>query len=177
MKRKERLSLLLALFILGSFYTAAAQKNFVKGIIVLNSGDTLQGLISDEEWKINPKLIYFKSTSDETAKTYDPVNTKMFRIEDGNWYVGYTGKVDGTSLLVSQLTYNPKPVYLTDTLFLRVMVAGVVDLYYARDSRERDHFFIKKAGDTLTELQYNKYLISDYAGTHTRANEGFRIQL
>lgn len=177
MNNSTRLSLLLTLFFSTSFYTASAQKNFVKGFIVLNSGDTLQGLISDEEWKINPRHIYFKSTPDAAASAYSPVNTSMFRIENGNWYVSYTGKVDGTSLQVSQLTYNPKPVYITDTLFVRVLVAGAADLYYARDSRERDHFFIRKAGDTLTELQYNKYLISDYAGTHTRANEGFRIQL
>ena len=107
MNNNTRLSLLLTLFFSTSFYTAAAQKNFVKGFIVLNSGDTLQGLISDEEWKINPRHIYFKSTPDAAATAYSPVNTSMFRFENGNWYVSYTGKVDGTSLQVSQLTYNP----------------------------------------------------------------------
>ncbi|MEO6169255.1 MAG: hypothetical protein ABIO46_11450 [Chitinophagales bacterium] len=170
---------LIHLFILFLFtcYTAHAQKNFVSGIVVLNSGDTLKGFISDEEWKVNPKIIYFKTTTESAFVKYTPLTTRMFRITNGNWYVSYTGLVDGSSLKIPELKYNPNPPTVLDTLFLRVLVAGNAALLYARDYRERDHFFILKTGDTIAELGYNKFLVSGYDGTHTKVNEVYRSQL
>ena len=158
-------------------YTAEAQKNFVSGYVVLNTGDTLKGLISDEEWKINPKVIYFKTTAESPAVKYTPLTTRMFCISNGNWYVSYTGQVDGSSLRISELKYNSNPPTVKDTLFLRVQVSGKATLLYARDYRERDHFFIWKTGDTIAELVYNKFLVSIYDGTHTKVNEAYRSQL
>ncbi|MBX7109003.1 MAG: hypothetical protein K1X61_10190 [Chitinophagales bacterium] len=177
MKLSNRLSCFTVLLLLLFAGSTFALDNFIKGYVVLNSGDTLHGLIEDEEWKVNPSLIYFKDSATAEPTIFSPLQISMFRLEKGNWYVSYSGLVDATSLEVSKLTYHPKPYYIRDTFFLRVLEAGAAFLYYGRDIRERDHFFISKPGDTLAELQYNRYLVGDADGTHTRANEGYRLQL
>lgn len=177
MKNKNRLSCFATLLLLVFACNTYAQDHYVKGYVVLNSGDTLRGLIHDEEWKVNPRLIYYKKSAEAEATAYSPLQIIMFRLDEGNWYVSYSGMVDGTSLEISKLTYVPKPVYIRDTLFLRVLEAGMAKLYFARDIRERDHFFISKAGDTLAELQYNRFLFRDADGTVVKANEGYRVQL
>lgn len=153
------------------------QKNFVSGFVVLNSGDTLKGLISDEDWKINPKVIHFKVNTEDHVRYYTPLTIRMFRVTNANWYVSYTGEVDGSSLRTTELKFNPAPPTVMDTLFLRVLVSGKTTLFYARDHRERDHFFIQQKDSAVTELIYNKFLIKDYQGTHIKVNEAYRSQL
>lgn len=156
---------------------AFTQKNFINGFVVLNSGDTLKGLISDEVWKINPKVIRFKSNPEDQVTYYTPLSIRMFRVTNGNWYVSYTGEVDGSSLRTTELKFNPAPPTVTDTLFLRVLASGKTTLFYARDHRERDHFFIQQKDSVIAELIYNKFLVKDFNGTRIKTNEAYRSQL
>lgn len=154
----------------------AAQKNFTAGFVVLNSGDTLEGLIKNEDWKVNPDYISFKSSSDQKAVKYTPHDIRMFRFSNGPWYVSYQGWLSGSSLNGSQLNYNPQPIAIRDTLFLRVLVAGKSNLLYALDRSGRPHYFMQQNIDSITELQYHKYL-SQESGMQVKTITGFRDQL
>src|SRR6185295_6726052 len=96
------------LFILGfilPFY-AIAQKDFSAGMMVLNSGDTLQGFIKNTEGRINPRIIQFRSSASSEIKSYSPETVKWFRYKGGDWYFGYTGAIETSSLNNNDLTYD-----------------------------------------------------------------------
>ncbi|MBX7109026.1 MAG: PorT family protein [Chitinophagales bacterium] len=164
---------------------AIAQK-FVPGYVLLNNGDTLQGLIGEENWVKAPVKVLFKKSAAERVHAYSPLLIHSFRIKDGDWYFSFVGDIDPSSLLDDQLDYNPFPDTMRVYMFIRSIVMGKISLYYARDMNDRLHLFIQKDGGVIAELKYKKYylderVVADYRNEITRraimANQIYKEQL
>ena len=120
-----------------------AQKNFLPGMIMPISGDTIKGFIKEIDGRINPTSIEFKSSLSEASKNYSPLELKWFRFIGGDWYFSYVGPLETSSLNTNDLTYDSTMHTVINTLFIRAVVIGRASLYYARDQNDRIHLFLQ----------------------------------
>jgi hypothetical protein len=173
---KKCITILIALFSF-THYTKAGPEHFVEGYVLLNNGDTLKGLIDDQEWKTNPEVVSFKSSPGSPLTFYTPLTIRSFRILKGDLYFSFVGDVESSLLATSGLKSDPAPSPVKDTVFLRSLVIGKASLYYLFGENGREHYFIQKDNDSITELIYKKYLVNDGNGTHIRQVEIYKSQL
>jgi len=138
-----------------------AQKNFLPGMIMPISGDTIKGFIKEIDGRINPTSIEFKSSLSEASKNYSPLELKWFRFIGGDWYFSYVGPLETSSLNTNDLTYDSTMHTVINTLFIRAVVIGRASLYYARDQNDRIHLFLQKFGGDITELVFKKYYVDE----------------
>lgn len=132
--------------------SSQAQPNLTPGYILNLSGDSIKGTINYLNWDKNPKSIEFTGT-DGAVQSYTPTMIKGF---------GLFGKDYYTSAIVTKSTrpvdYNQlssgffQDTTLTDTVFLRNLVAGDWSLYELVDSK--DHYFLQVKGGEISELKY-----------------------
>src|SRR5258706_15995311 len=67
-----------------------AQINFQPGIVVMQSGDTLHGLINHKEWQRNPDIFSFKKSLNDPTIELNDISARYFAV-GGESYVQYEG--------------------------------------------------------------------------------------
>jgi len=107
-----------------------AQRDYRKGYIITNRQDTIFGLIDYRGDIRNSKLCSFKKTENEQATGYSPSDILAYRFIDSKYYVS---KNMGTADAPNQV-------------FLEYLVNGLASLYYYRDEKTNDHYYIEKDG-------------------------------
>ena len=181
-----KLRSLLFLFSFILHFSCIAQQDFTPGTLVLNSGDTLRGLLKNITGRINPRTIGFKPTISAELKFYPAEIVKWFRYNGGEWYYGYVGSIETSSLNNNDLNYDSSMHTMLDTMFINAVIIGRASLYYAHDRNDRVHLFYRKFEDEIIELAYKKYYIdeivlADYRNKITKraiiASEVYKAQL
>lgn len=161
-----------------------AQISFEKGYFINNSGNKIECLIRNEDWKNNPEKFEYKLTTDGEVFSQTLYNTKEFSIDNGSKYIKTEVPINRSSDKTSELDSYREVEYMNETLFLKVLVDGTANLYYYEDGNLR-RFFFNKNGSEIKQLEYKKYL-SPYegyregikqSGQNIRENNGFRQQL
>ena len=145
------LSVLFLLFINSSF----AKKTILPAYIITNEKDTIDGFIDFKEWKINPNQILFKKSSSDKGVNYSPINITEFSVSD-EIYKSAIVKVEQSSIKTNELSDNPVLKYKTDTVFLQAIITGKKELFFLKDNRGKDHFYIKEGSD-YNWLIHKKY--------------------
>ena len=126
--------LLLGLLLIFSKITNA-QTDFRAGYIITNYNDTLYGEIDYRSDILMGKVCRLK-LNDNIIK-YSPFEIAAYRfISDGKYFV--SKEVDG------------------DYLFLEFLIKGQLNIYYYRDDKQNDHYYIEKADLPLSELTYEE---------------------
>jgi len=135
MKKVYKILILLVLCI-GS---VQAQRDYRKGYIITNQQDTIYGWIDYRGDIRNSKLCSFKKTETEQATEYSPSDIAAYRFIDSKFYVS---KNVGTADAPNQV-------------FLEYLVNGMAKLYYFRDERTNNRYYIEKDG-RLLELKMDE---------------------
>jgi hypothetical protein len=156
--------------------SASSKDLFTPGTIFLQNGDSINGLIEDKDWSVNPKSIAFKARPSGEVRNYTPLEIQSFRINGRSRYTSYMGPLDRSSMKLDELDYSVALPASLDTIFLRVLVEGEATLLYCNDSYDRKHFLIQK-DDSVTELHYKKYLKTVSGKTITAELETYKIQV
>lgn len=146
--------ILILLLLMGSLSHVFAQVNFQPGYVVTQQGDTLKGFIDYRNWEKNPDAIVFRRSADEAPKEYRASGVRSFAVANDR-YVSAFVKVEDSPMRVGMLEFNPEFVFHTDTVFLRVLVAGARSLYFYDERKE--HFYIQQDG-RFDLLMYKRYL-------------------
>ena len=144
------------IFLLGSAGYSYGNNTFFPGYVIAKNGDTLHGFIDYKNWDKNPKQILFKyeKTSPEIHFSYKSI---LEFSTSNEIYKSAIVKIEQGSNKTNELTTSPKLNFLTDTVFLRAVIIGTKELYYLKDSRGKESFYIKN--DSNYEwLTYKKYL-------------------
>jgi hypothetical protein len=131
MKRSVVVLLILSLIITIN-HPIIAQSKFVSGKIITQAGDTLVGNILKTNNSKYFNELRFKLTQDLEYKTYLPNDLKAYIIEDKNYFVSDSVKVDG----------------IKATKFLQVAVEGETPLYYLKNKGEI-LYFVKKNNELI----------------------------
>ncbi|MCF0057045.1 hypothetical protein [Dyadobacter sp. CY356] len=158
-------------------YTVLAQNKFEPGYIVDTQKDTLSGYIEYQEWPENPKEIFFKSKMESEVKKYSPKDISTFYVHEKKYVkAGVLADESGKAIKVSpEFPFHP---ILEDTVFLLELVPGVKSLYYLKDSKGKDHFYIFKDGQ-MEWLIYQFYKGGNVQGVDATyiSNQTYKAQL
>lgn len=162
------------------FNATQAQDLFTQGYVLTTSGDTVSGLIENQNWLENPNTIRFKESSTSEVRTYSPSDIAGFGMwtEMEEHYRGVNMEIDFTPVKTPDLLYSKDRQLVRTNTFLRIRVLGRVSLYDLRDSSRKEHYFIQKDQGEIVELIYHRYIDNDNPQTSVvRVVSMFKNQL
>ena len=153
-------------------YTSTAQISFQPGYLVFNNGDRSDLLIRNADWRVNPSVIEYKTSPEGEVQSATIADLKEFGIQEASRFIRFTLKIDSSSDNAPNYSRVRNPEYEEQTVFLRVLVDGKVDLYQYTDS-EKNRFFYSLEEAAPQQLIYKQYQV----GTSRGQNNDFRNQL
>ncbi|MEM6685846.1 MAG: porin family protein, partial [Bacteroidota bacterium] len=153
---KLLLSVLIVLLSVPTF----AQISFEKGYYIDNSGNKVEGLIKNIDWKNNPTTIDFKRSESAENKTVTIGNMQAFEVYNSAKYERHTVSLDVSNQNINDLDSDPQPKWETKQLFLKVLLEGNASLYSYTDGNLRK-YFIKKDDSDITQLVFKKYMATN----------------
>ena len=138
--------------------TAFGQVNFKKGKIITASGDTINGMIEDQNRLRSPFRISFKADNLEKASYFKPSEIKAAILDSGDYYVSSVIEIDMDYVKSIKLkeSYSNDNVKIVDTVFLRVIIQGKLSLYLFTDDNFKDHFYSTTKTNSYLELIYKR---------------------
>lgn len=157
---------LVLLFLLASNFIYA-QINFKPGYFIDNSGNRLECLIKDMEWKSNPTSFEYKASAESSTQIGSIDNVQEFRIENFPKYIRKTVEMDRWDVF-SPVTEERNSVYKTETIMLKELVNGDATLYGYADGSLTTYFY-EVNQNPIRQLVRKNYFIID--------GNGFKIQL
>ncbi len=159
------------------FLTLSGQTNYIPGYVVKLNGDTVQGLIDYQNWRINPAKITFMEAGNSASVDYRATQIKGFRVND-KIYEGAVVQVEISPNDDQRLIYDDNFIFRTDSVFLNVLFRGSKSLYHCVTNDWKDQFYI--VTDTSVELLlYKKYLVEkdNYSTVYKNENKKYKGQL
>ncbi len=136
---------------------ANSQSRFLKGYVILNSGEKIDCRIKDLGWRNNPKSIKCKVEGED--KIFEIREIQEFGVPKTFKYVRFTGLIDQSIDLVNRLTENKEPEWAEETVFLEVLVGGEHELYrYKKEGTLR--FFHKPLNGQIEQLIYKRFVFN-----------------
>ena len=124
---------------------AFSQKNFVKGYVVTNAGDTLHGEIENRDWKVNPSLINYRKTDETLVEQFSSLQAKAFYLEpQDELFQSFRMELDQVPSDGRHITSANFSAKVEKSFFARVLVKGIVSLYYVYDFKP--HYIVEKLG-------------------------------
>jgi len=116
-----------------------SQKDFRKGYIINNEGDTIYGYLDYRGNKSSAIKCLYKPDLKQDAIVYKPSDIKCYRFIDGKYYVSKS--------LNDSLD--------SEKLFLEYLINGIAGIYYYRDYNG-EHYFIDKGDGKLIALKLER---------------------
>jgi hypothetical protein len=166
--------LLATLFICVSVLSNA-QEGFLKGFIINNAGDTIEGLIEPWRGALNPASFKFKTTPEWEVKTYDTTNVNYFSI-DGQGYRRFTVPISMDSQDPKKAASTSDVIEpVTSTVFLEVIMTGkkITLLSYTDEVKTR-FYMTNQKNNTPIELIYRVMKINSDPYLSTRLSVQYR---
>lgn len=161
----------LTLLLFCSFYSNA-QIQFEEGYYIDNSGNRVETLIRNKGWLNNPTDFTYQSSPNSSSRTATIQEVMEFGVGEHLKYIRFTGEVDISPQHLKSLDDYPEPKFLRETVFLKVLLEGEVDLYKLKTG-SKERYYIKEKGQDIQPLIFKKYLQADKMAT----NYKYRNQL
>ena len=137
-----------------------------------NNGKKTEVLILNKDWRDNPGRFTYKSSEDGDPQTADMTEISEFGVGDYLKYERFTVPIDRSEEQVRKMTTKAEPEFITQTVYLRQLVTGEVNLYSYKEGA-LNRYFISKADTEITPLIHKEYLKNN----RIAANNKFREQL
>jgi hypothetical protein len=129
-----------------------AQKNFVPGYVITNSGDTVRGRINYQGWTHNPRSIQFQLAEGAETRDYTVNNLRSFEVTGKDNYRSAVVQRSTKPIDISQLKVGYSDTVLTDTVFLRLVVKGKWNLFELNVNKSI--FYLQVDDGPIEELRY-----------------------
>lgn len=163
---------LLLTLLLVTVTQAFSQINFEKGYLINEDGQKIECLIKNIDWHSNPTKFEYKMFADSTAFTASITTVKEFAINEGSKYVRATVQIDRSPGDLENMSSKKEPQFLTEQLFLKVLIEGAATLYQYTDGNLVRYFY-KVRDMEIRQLVHKSYLI----GINVATNNSFRQQI
>lgn len=154
-------------------FLAFAQIKFQPGYIILNNGIKKDVLIKNNDWKYSPTTIEIKYSEENKPETLSIKELSGFEINNESKYVRAIVDIDQSSFDLKDLSEYKNPKYKKAEVFLKLIVAGKVNLYEYQQTNS--NFFIQKEGEEFVPLVYKMYYLED--SNKFTYNNGYKFQL
>jgi len=148
------------IFLLFACTNMWGQRNFREGYIINKMQDTIYGWIDYRSDTRNARTCSFKKTEIDKITVYTPTDIVAYRFIDGKFYISKDiGGVNAPNLV-----------------FLEYLVKGLANMYYYRDNRTNDYYFIEK-DDQFIELTIDEREIVIDGKNHIKTVNSYIGQL
>jgi hypothetical protein len=151
-----------------------SQISFEKGYIINDSDQKIECLIKNSDWLFNPTYIEYKLSEGSEPITADVKTIKEFNIYNASKFVRKTVKVDVSKENISNLSTNKYPEFVEQTLFLKVLIEGISNLYQYESKSMSRFFYNKNNSEQVEQLVYKSYFINN---NDVATNNQFKQQL
>jgi len=164
----------IAIFIslLGSLLISA-QVTFEKAYFISKTGERIECLIKDYDWRSNPNNFEYKLSDTSPVKNMKTSDVQLFEIYNRGKFISEKVKIDKSSSDLSKLSGNREPNYVEEELFLKEIVNGKADLYEYVDG-PLVRYFYKLNEDKPNQLIYKAY---DHDVNQVAYNKDYIMQL
>jgi hypothetical protein len=170
-------TLILALLMV-SVNLSIAQPNFVPGKVVLTSGDTIEGLIDDEHWDVNPMKIEFQRSTSSATEELGLSDIRAFILSNGLHFERHFVKFDNSREGLNYLSPSRDPLtYAEGEYFLRLYIHGGISLFSLADENLRVHYFIQDGNKNPVELLNRSFHANLSGRPIVRTFEAWKQQL
>ncbi|WP_159800239.1 hypothetical protein [Flavobacterium sp. MK4S-17] len=170
----------LLLLLLFTSFTAISQITYQPGYFIDNSGNKTECLIKNTGWKNTPTEFSYKLNENDEPKINTIKTVKEFSVESHK-FLRFNVDIDRPSSNVTVMS-SPEPEWKKETLFLKVLVEGSLNLYQYEDGKLMRYFFSKSDHSKPEQLVYRKYKIKGETvynsnGSIKKDNNAFQEQL
>lgn len=143
------------------FCTACfSQTSYENGYYINNSGQKIECLIKNLDWKNNPDEIQYKISETEEEKKATMASIQEFGIYGHSKYVRKEVQIDRSSINLEKISVQRNPVFQKEQLFLNVLLEGKASLY-SYFSGNLHRFFFSTENGPVEQLVYVKYRKGD----------------
>ncbi|MCF2489885.1 hypothetical protein [Dyadobacter sp. CY347] len=153
---------ILIVLLLSTHAMSVAQGKFSEGYLITIQGDTIRGVIKNEDWAESPQTIKFKAVSG-SLQNFSAADLQGFNIVETNEI--YKSKKIGLLNISSTRRYVVTPsLEAVDSvqLFLKEVVKGKsASLYLFLNSLEQSHYFIEWNGQLKELINYDYHKVID----------------
>jgi hypothetical protein len=150
---KKTVLLLIAILFVQTLFS---QENYLSGYVIKPDGDTIFGLVDYKNWGYNPNRIKFRTESESNPVIYKPTDIIEFSVNNEKYISGIIDS-ETSPTRAAQLTEDPTINLVAVTAFVQAIVQGDKGLYYYKDNKGKENFYIKQDG-TFELLVHKKYL-------------------
>ena len=155
-----------------------AQENFMPGFVIMPTGDTLKGLIDNQNWRINPEFIRFKQREAAVVVSYYPSDIKAFAILKEEYYESISAMFDYVSRDVKDIGLQDRQNLIQDNVFAMVVYQSELSLLRSVDKKNDElHFIIRKKGAAPEALAYRRFLTEVNGKSSIREVNVYKSQL
>jgi hypothetical protein len=165
---KRALALLLLLLPLLS----TSQIRFESGYFIEN-GIKTECLIKNVAWKNNPVSFEYKMAENEDPKIKTINTVSEFNVRDAYKFIRFTVNIDRSETLLDRLDDTKEPKWNKETLFLKVLVEGKLNLYHYEENNFSRYFTSGSDIKDAQQLVFKEYKIGSQVGR----NNYYRQQL
>jgi len=152
--------------------SAFSQINFEPGYIIDKNGNQINCLVKNLEWRKNPKEFTYKLSGTSEELTGNIQNVKGFFV-GGTKYLVFNVDYDKSTDVISEMTTQKEPVFVNETLFLKVLTEGKASLYLSSEGNSTRYFYTVN-GSLPVQLIYKTYKDKD---GNLEKNEAYKQQI
>ncbi len=127
---------------------------FEKGYFIDNDDKKTECLIKNYDWKNSPTQIKYKLSDSGDTKTADISDITEFRVQNLK-YQRFTVNIDQSGKIMSQLNYQKDPVFVEETVFLRLIIEGAASLY---EFGKMKRYFYNVNNSKVVQLIHKEYI-------------------
>ena len=154
----KKLPLLITLLFCLNFYS---QITFEKGYFINNNDEKVECLIKNLDWLNTPTSFKYKLLENSDEKTITIKDVKEFGIHDFSKFERYTVNIEKSrDNTTADLTQNRNPLFVKETLFLKLLISGSANLYSYEKNSVYKFFYTSNNNNTPKQLIYKRYYIN-----------------
>ena len=167
------------IFTLSFFVTNIfAQISFEKGYFIDTTGKRVECYIRNFDWLKTPTKFVYKVSMNDEKSTADVNVVKEFGVYTYSKYIVATVQIDHSKIMdlyddPAKLSSTQDPEWVTEKLFLKVLVNGKANLYYYEDGVSVKYFY-NVDNNLIEQLIYKDFSVD---GLTIKTNKSFQEQL
>lgn len=153
-----------------------SQTKYEEGYFISNDGVRTDCLIKNGDWIYNPVSFEYKKYKDADRQLLTISEVKEFGITNYSKYVRASVNIDVSrgEEDIDELSDSAQPQWQSDTLFLKVIIAGDATLFYY-EGKTPARFFYQVSGSPVQQLIYKAYKSPETEAVYY--NDDFHKQL
>lgn len=167
--------MLFCLFV-GFPFLCSAQSNYLKGYVITNSNEKLNGYIDFQGRPFTPSVVKFKRQPADQPQTYTVENCQGYAIEDKEVFQRFTVNLSQAHTRISAVKEGLDTTTKRETVFLKLLLKGKnLSLFSYTDEIKERFYLLNKRSKEPYELFRALFLAKRTATVH--GNFRFRDQL